>query len=60
MVESTQETETERPDPPRRGVAAFVTLLVLYYVAYSLIFAQRLSEYFRDLVRHFEFFRRWP
>ncbi len=48
------------PTPlPAKGAAAFTAAMAAYYVAYYIVFGRRLSEYFHDLLRHFEFFRRW-
>jgi len=44
------------PSGPR--ALLFVLLGAAYYAVYYVFFAQRLSEYFRDLLRHFTFFRR--
>lgn len=50
--------EVKEAPPPERRATLFVLLLGLYYAVYYAVFAQRLSEYFRDLVNHFAFFRR--
>ena len=50
---------TEQVEPaPRRGAAAFVAALILYYVVYSVVFADRLGGYFSDVLKHFDFVRR--
>lgn len=50
------EMKDRAPAGPR--AALFVLLLGLYYAAYYVVFAGRLSEYYRDLLSHFAFFRR--
>ena len=44
--------------PSIRRTFAFILFLGVYYVVYYFFFARRLADYFRDLVGHFEFFRR--
>lgn len=44
------------PAGPRAAI--FILLLVAYYAVYYVFFSLRLSEYFRDLMSHFAFFRR--
>lgn len=45
--------------PPSRALASlFVALLVAYYGVYYVFFSLRVSEYFRDILRHFAFVRR--
>lgn len=47
------------PIPPRRRAAAFVLLLAAYYAVYAYFFSLRLLEYFRDILMHFPFVRRY-
>lgn len=50
-------TGDEVARPGGRGWA-FVGLLVGYYLIYYALFAERVSEYFGDLLKHFAFIRR--
>ena len=44
--------------PMRWKPSAFLAVLGAYYVIYYILFAQRVVEYFKDILRHFEFVRR--
>lgn len=41
-----------------RRVRLFVAAVAAYYAVYYVVFSHRVAEYFRDLLRHFSFFRR--
>ena len=48
----------EAPPAASRALL-FVALAAVYYLTYSVFFAMRLREYFRDLLLHFPFFRKF-
>ena len=48
----------EAPPAPSRALL-FVALAAVYYLTYYVFFAMRLREYFRDLLLHFPFFRKY-
>ena len=58
MDDLTGDTTTGEREPSRRLAALFVVLLGAYYAVYYVFFALRVSEYFRDVLRHFAFVRR--
>lgn len=45
--------------PSRTLASLFVAFLVVYYGIYFIFFTLRVSEYFRDVLRHFGFVRRF-
>lgn len=46
------------PAPSGRHAALFGILLAAYYIVYYYFFTLRVSEYFRDILKHFPFVRR--
>ena len=58
MADLRSDTPAEEGPPPRALAALFVVLLVAYYGVYYVFFSLRVSEYFRDVLRHFAFVRR--
>lgn len=46
-------------EPLRRKFAVWGGLSVLYYAVYYVLFAKSVGGYFLDVLRHFEFARRW-
>lgn len=56
-MNSGMETAQRSPCGPRR-VAVFAALCAVYYAAYFVVFAIRVGDYWRDILRHFPFARR--
>ena len=58
MGDLTSDTTAGEREPSRPLAALFVVLLGVYYAVYYVFFALRVSEYFRDVLKHFAFVRR--
>ena len=58
MADLKVDPPAEEGPPSKTLVPLFLGFLVLYYGVYSVFFSLRVSEYFRDILRHFAFVRR--
>jgi hypothetical protein len=58
MGDGTGDAGADEGPPSRRLAALFVILLGLYYGVYYIFFSLRVSEYFKDVLKHFSFVRR--
>jgi len=58
MGDRTEDVRADEGPPSRRLAALFVVLLGLYYGVYYVFFSLRVSEYFKDVLKHFSFVRR--
>lgn len=57
-LQGTEQAGEEAPPPASRALV-FVVLAAAYYVVYYVFFVMRVREYFRDLLLHFPFFRKF-
>jgi len=58
MEKQTESGGAEAESLPKGRVWLFAAALGIYYAVYYVYFSLRVSEYFRDLLRHFSFFRK--
>ena len=49
----------ERVEASRLKAAVFLAALAAYYAVYYVVFTLQVGKYFRDILRHFEFVRRF-
>ena len=52
------EPDAAPPGPPR-SLKVFAVLGILYYLFYLAVFASRVGDYWKDVLRHFPWARGW-